>query len=202
MAILEKSDMPKLIMLIRTNFENAYNFKTEEETRLFIDYWYDCLKEYPREVVYKAFDNAIRHSEFAPKIKNILDEAEKLTSADRKTDEELWAELTSVLYEVYDASRNLNSQYSEETRADGIKRIDKVWAELSDEIKGYVVNKSTLIEISELNDESRQYEKGRFLRRMPVVKESLKNRQASEQFLKLVGGSDLTCLIDFKGDRK
>lgn len=198
MAILKKSDMSKLIMLIRTNFENAYNFKTEEETRLFIDYWYDCLKEYPREVVYKAFDNAIRHSEFAPKIKNILEEAEKLTSADKKTDEELWAELTSVLYEVYDASRNLNPQYSEETRADGANRIDKIWGELSEEIKGYVVNKSTLIEISELDDGSRQYEKGRFLRRMPTVKESLKNRHASEQFLKLTGASNLIFLIKNK----
>lgn len=199
MANLKKTDIPQLIMLIRTNFENAYNFQSEEEGRLLIAYWYDCLKEYPREVVFQAFNNAIKSSEFAPKIKNILDEVDKLVNAGKKTDEELWAELRGVLYEVFDASRYCNPQYSEDTYKYGKERLDKVWNELSEEIKTYLVNLSTLIDIASGDEESRQYEKGRFLKAMPRIRETLKNRKASEQFLKLAGGG-LTLLLGNKKD--
>lgn len=200
MAKLKKTDIPKLIMLIRTNFENAYNFQSEAEGAMLVAYWYDCLKDYSQEVVFQAVSNAIKTSDFAPKIKNILDEVDKLVNAGQKTDEELWAELRSVLYEVFDASRYCNPQYSEETYKYGKERLDKVWNELSEEIKTYLVNLSTLIDIACADEESRQYEKGRFLKAIPRIRETIKNRKASEQFLKLAGASGLTLLLGTKKD--
>lgn len=198
MAKLKKTDIPKLIMLIRTNFENSYNFKTEEEGAVLIAYWYDCLKDYPQEVVYQAFNNAIKNSEFAPKIKNILDEVNKLVNAGEKTDEELWAELSGVLYAVDDASCDL--RYGEECYKRGCARLNKIWSELSEEIKAYCVTISGLREIAAMDNEGRQYEKGRFLRAMPRIRETLKNRKSSEQFLKLAGASDLVLLLGTKKD--
>lgn len=200
MAKLKKTDIPKLIMLIRTNFENAYNFKTEEEGALLIAYWYECLKEYTQEVVYQAFNNAIKNSEFAPKIKNILEEADKLVNAGKKTDEELWAELKDVLYEALDASHYCNPQYNEETRKYGRDKLDKIWEDLSDEIKAYCVNISGLIEIAAMESESRQFEKARFLKAMSRLRETLKNRKESEQFLQLMGANGLKLLLGNKKD--
>lgn len=201
MAKLQKTDIPKLLMLIRVNFENAYNFKSEEEAKMLVEYWYECLKDYPQEVVYKAFDQAIRSSEFAPKLSNIIAEADKLVNAGKKTDEELWAELCDIRWEAYNAWQYCNPMYNEETRKEGLRRIQNVWDDLSLEIRAYVVNKSGLAEIGGMDGETLQYEKARFLKAMPRIRETLKNRKAATRFLQLNGASDLTKLLG-GGDKR
>ena len=198
---LQKTDIPKLLMLIRVNFENAYNFKSEEEAKMLVEYWYECLKDYPQEVVYKAFDNAIRGSEFAPKIANIIAEADKLINAGRKTDEELWAELCDVRWEAYNAMQYCNPTYNDETRSIGQRRLKALWDTLSPEIKTYVVTKAGLAEIGGMDDETLKYEKARFLKSMPRIRETLKNRKAATRFLQLNGASDLTKLLG-DGDKR
>lgn len=192
---LQKTDIPKLLMLIRVNFDNVYNFKTEDEAKLLVEYWYECLKDYPQEVVYKAFDNAIRSSEFAPKLSNISAEADKLVNACKKTDEELWAELCDVRWEAYNAMQYCNPTYNDETRSIGQRRLKALWDNLSPEIKTYVVTQRGLAEIGGMNEEALQYEKARFLKAMPRIRETLKNRKAATQFLKLTGTSDLQKLL-------
>lgn len=195
MTPLKKTDIHKLLVLIRANFENSYNFKTEEEARLLIEFWYDSLKQYPKEVVYQAIGNAIKHSEFAPKIANVLNEINSLNSLNEKTDIELWAELDNILYEVYDTAQYLRyPQHFDE--AD--KKLNEIYNTLSGEIKLFVVNVSTLIEIANMDSESRKFEKARFLKTLPSLKEHAKNKAQAEQFLKLAGVSDLTFLIGNK----
>lgn len=191
MAKLQKTDIPKLLMLIRVNFDNAYNFKSEEEATLLVDYWYNVLKDYSREVIYKAFDNAIRGSEFAPKLSNIIAEADKLVNADKKTDEELWAELCDVRWEAYNAMQYCNPTYNDETRSIGQRRLKAVWDNLSPEIKAYVVTKGALAEIGGMDGEPLQYEKARFLKAMPRIRETLKARSDAEQFIQLCEGNNL-----------
>lgn len=123
---------------------------------------------------------------------------DKLVNANKKTDEELWAELVSVLYETHDASCDL--RYGDESYRRGTAKLSKIWSELSEEIKAYCVNISGLREIAAMDNESRVFEKGRFLKAMPRIKETLKNRQASEQFLKLAGSNGLTLLLANKKD--
>lgn len=201
MAKLQKTDIPKFLMLIRVNFENAYNFKSEEEAKILVEYWYKWLKDYPQEVVRTAVENAICNSEFAPKIKNILDEADKLVNAGNKTDEELWAELCDVRWEAYNAWQYCNPAYCEDTQKEGRSRLQKVWDNLSPEIKTYVVNKLGLAELGGMNSEQLQYEKARFFKSIPRIRETLKNREAATQFLKLTGTSDLQKLLG-SGDKK
>ena len=201
-STLQKTDIPKLIMLIRVNFENAYNFKSEDEAKLFVMYWYSCLKDYPREVVYAAFNNAIRGSEFAPKIANIIAEAEKLVNAGNKTDDELWAELCDIRWEAYNAWQYCNQMYNEETRKEGLRRIQNVWDDLSLEIRAYVVNKSGLAEIGGMDIEKLQYEKARFLKAMPRIRETLKNRQAATQLLEMTYANDLIKLLGSGEDKE
>lgn len=190
MAKLQKTDIPKLIMLIRVNFENAYNFKSEEEATLLVDYWYNVLKDYSREVIYKAFDNAIRGSEFAPKLSNIIAEADKLVNAGKKTDEELWAELCDVCWEAHCAYQYCLPIYNDGTQKEGRTRLKRVWDCLSPEIKAYVVNKSGLSDIGGMNEEALQYEKARFFKAMPRIRETLKARSDAEQFIQLCEGNN------------
>lgn len=192
---LQKTDIPKLLMLIRVNFENAYNFKTEDEAKLLVEYWYECLKDYPQEVVYKAFDNAIRGSEFAPKLSNIIAEADKLVNADKKTDEELWSELCGKCWLAWHAMAYCNPAYPETTQQEGQRKLQEIWDNTSPEIKAYVVDEASLAEIGGMDRETLQYEKARFLKAMPRIRETLKNRQVATQFLQLTDAGDLIKLL-------
>lgn len=184
MTQLEKTDIHKLLVLIRANFENAYNFKTKEEATLLIEFWFDSLKGYPKELVYQAVGNAIKHSEFAPKIATVLSEIERLNSVNRKTDIELWAELDEVLYDVYDTAQYLRyPQHYERAH----KTIQEIYTALSDEIKLFVVNTANLIEISRMDSEGLKFEKARFLKAMPSLRKHSRDRKAAEQFLLATG---------------
>lgn len=197
MTQLEKTDIHKLLVLIRANFENAYNFKTKEEAALLIEFWFDTLKNYPKELVYQAVGNSIKHSEFAPKIASVLKEIERLTSVNEKTDIELWSELDEVLYEVDDAAKYLRyPQQCEEAH----KKIQEVYRTLSDEIKLFVVNTSTLVEIARMDGESRKFEKARFLKAMPSLREHSRDKKDAEQFLLAVGITKQDVFLGFKGD--
>lgn len=197
MTELKPKDILDVITLIRVNFDNAYNFKTEEEAKMLVSFWYDSLKEYSKEVVYQAVANAIKHSEYVPKLANILNEIKALSSLNEKTDIELWAELDDILYEVYDTAQYLRYPQHFES-AD--KKLNELYNALSDDIKLFVVNVSTLIEIAAMDKESRKFEKARFLKSMPDLREHAKNKAQAEQFLKLAGAENLSFLISFKGD--
>lgn len=200
---LQKTDIPKLLMLIRVNFENVYNFKSEDEAKLLVEYWYECLKSYPREVVYKAFDNAIRGSEFAPKIANILAEADKFVNAGKKTDEELWAELCDVRWDAFNAMQCCHPKYTEDSQKKGRTNLQKIWDNISPEIKAYVVDTAGLAELGGMDRDHLQFEKARFFKAMPRIRETLKNRQAATKFLNLTGtGSNLIKLLGNGGDKK
>ena len=200
MIQIKKTDIHKILVLIRANFENAYNFKTDEEATLLIEFWYDSLKDYPKELVFAAVKSAIQASEFAPKISTVLAEVKKLTDANKKTDVELWSELEDTFYPVYRATLYLRYDQYHKRASDKIKQI---YEKLSDEIKLYVVNASTLKELAELanrsDDDSIKYEKARFLKLMPELRAKQASRAEAKQFLQLCEANGIN-LIGGKSD--
>ena len=146
MKKLTKRDIGIYLVKINLNFENVYNFGDDEQS-LLVESWYEALSEYPKEICDSAVNNALKHARFAPKLGDIVEEIQKLMNADSKSDEELWAELMNVTAKVYDISRYLKyEQYFKNATA----KLRDIYDGLSGELKLYVVNISTLIEISEL----------------------------------------------------
>lgn len=192
MTKLNPKDVLDLLKLIRINFENAYNFKSEDEAKILVAFWYDSLKEYPKEVVCQAVGNAIKRSEFAPKIANILNEIKVLNSLNEKTNIELWSELDGALSEVYDAAQYL--RYPQHFEG-AYEAITEIYNALSDEIKLFVVNVSSLVEIATMDAENKKFEKARFLKVMPSLKEHATQKAQAEKFLRIVGADDLHFLI-------
>lgn len=176
------ADINKYITTIRINFENAYKTQNEEERQMLYRTWYSILKEYPKEVCDRAVIEAIKHAKFAPRIGDIVEQIDKMKTAYEKTTEELWAELTGVFRDVlYWKSRFFGTYITPSGLTQGeIARqwVDHIYDNLSVELKEYVRNKSTLIELAEYTDEQLSYERGRFIRVMPVIKERAKTRQA------------------------
>lgn len=192
MKKLTKRDICVYLLKINLNFENAYNFG-EDEQALLIESWYEVLAEYPKEICDKAVNNALKFAKFAPKLGDIVEQIQKLMNADSKSDEELWAELMNVTAKVYDISRYLKyDQYFKNATA----KLKEIYDNLSDELKLYVVNISTLIEISELPQENLPYEKSRFFKQMPILRKHAEEKMTAINFLENI--SEVKKLSDKK----
>lgn len=195
MTPIQPTDVLKYITMIRVNYPDAFTFFNandmdkyfntgeETETSALIKSWYAILKDYPKEICNKAVINAIKHFEYGkyPKINDILKEIEKMRVAYEKSDEELWAELTGVLREV---SRNRYAygytfiDTNGKTQGDNARQRNKdIFERLSPELKAYCSNLSGLIALAELTTDELNYEKGRFLRVMPTIKQRAKTKE-------------------------
>lgn len=182
MKKLTKRDIGIYLVKINLNFENAYNFGDDEQS-LLVESWYEALSEYPKEICDSAVNNALKYARFAPKLGDIVEEIQKLMNADSKSDEELWAELMNVTAKVYDISRYLKyEQYFKNATS----KLRDIYDGLSGELKLYVVNISTLIEISELPRESLPYEKARFFKQMPVLRRHAEEKQTAKKLLESI----------------
>lgn len=181
MTPIQPTDINKYITTIRINFENAYKTQTDEEREILIRSWYAILKDYPKEIVDKAVLQAIKHAEYAPRIGSIVKEVERMREAYEKSDAELWAELRSVLREVEKCVYCFRFNAIEangKTQGDNARdRVEEIFNGLSAELKDYCRNSRGLIDIAQMDDTDMQYEKARFLRVMPTLKERARVRQ-------------------------
>ncbi len=183
MTPLTLNDVRLYIIKIQLNFENAYRFETDEELNLLLVCWMDILGNYPKEVCDAAVNNALAKAKFAPRLGDIVDEIKALSRADSKTDQELWAELMDIKFEVWENSKYLRyPQHYEEAN----KKLEKIYENLDKDLKLYVVNLSTLLEIAQLSDEELVYEKNRFFKNMPALRKHSEDKIMATAFLKLI----------------
>lgn len=187
--MIDKSDIAKVIQVIRINYDNkAYNLSAEELSML-IDFWYDSLKEYPKELVLEATKRAIQSSEFAPKIATILSEIEKLLCANDPSDTELWDKIIKTLPIVIGLRKKTEyygtEYYGDYARVD--KEIEDIFNELPAECKSYFVDKLNLIALAyhwyNEEDEIVSIEKSRFFKMIA----NLRQRTKSKQFMESAG---------------
>lgn len=189
MTPLSKEDVVKYIIKIKLNFENAYSASTDLERQLLTESWYEALCAYPKELCDQAVNNALKKAKFAPRLGDITEEIEKILNADSKTDEELWAELISTLPRVYEISRYLRyTQYSAWAHA----KLTEIFSSLDQMLQTYLVNVSSLIELSELEEESLKYEKARFYKQAPNLRKLTTERKKSQLFLQNLQKAQLT----------
>ena len=182
MTALTPSDVNKYITMIRINFENAYKAQDDKERELLIKSWYAILREYPKEVCDRAVLEAIKYAKFAPRIGDVVERIEKMIAAYEKDEGELWAELTGVLREVakqvyyfrFNAIASNGKTQGENARI----KVKQIYEGLSPELREYLRGERVLMEISNYTDEELTYERGRFMRLMPEVKERAKTRHA------------------------
>lgn len=198
-------DINRYIATIRINFENSYKTQNEDERVILIKSWYAILKEYPKEIVDKAVINAIKNSEYAPRINSIVKEIEKIREAYEPTETELWAELLGVLREV---ERNVYmfSFNFIETNGNGLSqgdnarlRVQEIFNNLSPLLKEYVRNWQGLCSFSTYTEKELTFEKGRFLKMIPTLKQRERTKQDTIGIASLVQG--LKSLPDAIGDK-
>jgi uncharacterized protein YhaN len=201
MTALTLEDVVKYVTMIRINFENAYKAQSDEEREMLYMSWFAILKDYPKEVCDKAVINAIKNAEFAPRIGSIVKEIERMREAYEKSETELWAELSNVLREVNACRSRFNATFIEEngrSQGDNARiRLKEIFDELSPELKEYCRNADGLLEIAKIETADLQFEKARFLKMIPTLKERAKTRQeTSDKLAGLIQGLSGQFAID------
>jgi hypothetical protein len=180
---LTKDHILQYITTIRLNYENAFKVQSDDERVMLINSWFAILKEYPKEVVDLAVINALRNSEFPPRIGTITKEIERLRSISEPDATALWDTLHRKLSKIGEISSMLKSTYIPlgETKTQGQmaqEALDKFWNELDPMIRGYYPSTHALMELANMDYEQLEFEKGRFLRDVPKLKD--KSRAAEQ----------------------
>ena len=203
MTALTMDDVLQYLTMIRINFENAYKTQTQEEKKLLLKSWYAILKDYPKEICDKAVINAIKNAEFAPRIGTIIKEIEKMQVAYEKSDMELWAELTGVMRSVCDCVYRFRFNFIEangKTQGENAKiRLREIYNNLSPELKEYCRNENGLIELADLTDQQLNFEKGRFLKTIPQIRERAKTRAETGNMAGLLQGLNVFLIEENTG---
>lgn len=176
-----KADISRYLTLIRLNFENAYPTRNDDEVTLLIESWYAILKPYPRDVCNEAVMQTLKRARFAPRVGDIVETIEKMQNVFQKSDNELWVELIKVLPKarslVY-AFQFTAVEDNGRTQGDNARiELSAVFEGLPKELKAYLHSESGLRQLSDYDDEQLSYERGRFMRIMPQVKEREKTRK-------------------------
>lgn len=192
---LQRSDIVKILTLIRINDEKAYQLRSSKEAETLVDFWYESLSIYPQEVVFAATKLAIQNSEFTVKLATIINEIKKIKTSLQKSDVELWNELNEVLFIVNYESAYLN--YDRE-RDETLKKLNRIYQSLSAEIRLYVTSLNELINISRMDKKELSYEKDRFLKAMPKLKENAEYRAKSERFMQFLESKEVYQIEDKK----
>lgn len=177
--MIQKSDITKIIGMIKINYEKAYTFESTQDFSLLIDFWYDSLKEYPKEIVFEATKKAIQNSEFAPKISTILTEIKKLTVSNELSEAELWHSLEKEFYGVWDICQDLKYNKDYDTYE---TKLNAIWDRLPNVVKEWLGNKGTLKQLAytymcEGSREQMSFEKTRFLKAIPTLKDRLNSKK-------------------------
>ena len=184
---LTKIKLLEIVATIKVNYPESYSAYNDEQMDALINCWYESLNIYPLELINQAVKKVIETSEFAPKLSTIIKEIKAIENAGAPTDMELWAELEGVLDKVYRISRYLPySQYSQWTD----EELNKIYDGLSDELKLFVVNVSTLVDIAEMTDDNLSFERARFFKQMPVLRQHYADSQQAKQFLQLTDNGE------------
>lgn len=203
--MIDKGEVVKIITAIKVQCPEALPYKNETEFSILVDMWFSILKGYPKEIVWTAARNAMKNTVYQKQnwIGAICQEVEKLRVAFEKTETELWTELTSVLREVekcYYAFRYNAIDYNGKTQGDNAReRVAEIFNGLSPELKEYCRTQRGLIEIAGYTAEELAYERGRFMRTIPQLKERQRVRQETpEELAGLIQGIAGQLAIDEK----
>lgn len=206
---LKKAHVVEYIALVNLQFSNAYNFTTDRERELLVNLWYEGLKFYPKELCDVAVKNALFKAEFVPKIATVLKEVETLYSAQQASDGQLWSELVSACAQIRDDVPYSSDRYDTVIHEDtGLttagemrKTIAKIYDGLDPKLKEYCGSMRGFMDLSQTDEEDLKYEKGRFLKQLPIITERLRTKQQTPpelvDILKSIGcGEDKKLLGD------
>ena len=188
--MLTKTDIMQLIGMVRVHYPFNYKDFKDNDYIILRDSWYDDLKEYPKELVFKCFNEAKKVNKISVTTADIIEQIEKIKTAFGKSEQQLWAEFRTALEKAGDCVYKFKFKMIEDngkTQGENAQEeLQRLYEGLPAELQRYCGNISGLKNLSQLDDEELEFEKARFLKHIGRLKESVKIQNECPQFEKLV----------------
>lgn len=191
---LTEQDALKMITVIRENYQGAYNLESEDEIRLILQTWVECFEGYDREAVAVAFKEAIKNCRYAPTIADIISILRDYEQSGEASDNDLWSMLDRAIYDT--ATLVGRFEYtaipmgSTLTQGEMARReFYDMYEGLDPLIKDFLSSPQQLIHLSNLTLEQIGYEKSRFFKALPNLRQRARVRnETNPEILALCQG--------------
>ena len=167
---ITRKDIVAMVGMIKANYTHAYKDVTKPELSAMVEFWYSSLAKYEKEVVNVAFQRAVESCTFPPTLADIIKNIKEIRTATEPTEADLWDELVRVLPQVGRVAYFGTSRYWDNGRlVYPAEELQKIYEGLPPILKAYVGGVSELVSLSK--QETLEYEKGRFLKALPTLKQ-------------------------------
>ena len=165
----------RLIAEIKANYRYTYKGMTDAEMKLMAARWQDCLKAYTDEQVESAFKTAICKLSTPPTVADIIGIISRQERLLEPRDMELWQKLAHAVGELCQMVWNERLGYRSlwEVRGEGAKEI---YNRLPIALQEYI-DFDSFCEMGGMTDEELRYERARFLKAIPEIREILRERR-------------------------
>lgn len=167
---ITRKDIVAMVGMIKANYTHAYKDVTKNELAAMVEFWYSSLAKYEKEVVNVAFQIAVESCTFPPTLADICKNIHYIKTATEPTETDLWEQLTRVLPQVGRVAYFGTRQYLDNGRmVQPAEELQKIYDGLPPILKAYVGGVSELVSLAK--QETLEYEKGRFLKALPTLKQ-------------------------------
>lgn len=164
---MKKKSVVEIITRIKAVYPYTFKNATQEELALTVNTWQEALSSYPEDLVQYAFKEAIKACKMPPTIADVIEQIEKVKSAQDKSDGELWTEYLSLLHAARDLSEQFRYTFvpggGNKTQGQiAREKLNRLWENADERIKEYCGSVDNLISTAKSDDWV--YEKSRFLK--------------------------------------
>jgi hypothetical protein len=190
---MNKQDIIKMLTVIESLYGGKSTSELKQHIQLQANIWLEILGGYDKELAMKAFYDVCKTEKYRITPAHIVEQIEKIENAFGKSDQELWAEFRRVLNKANDCVYKLKFKMIEEngkTQGENAQlELERLYEGLPLPLQRYCGNVSGLKDLSQLDDESLEFEKARFLKDIGKKKAEIKIQQECPQFAELAQGT-------------
>lgn len=190
---MNKQDIIKMLTVIESLYGGKSTSELKQHIQLQADIWLEILGGYDKDLAMKAFYDVCKTEKYRITPAHIVEQIEKIENAFGKSDQELWAEFRRVLNKANDCVYKLKFKMIEEngkTQGENAQlELERLYKGLPLPLQRYCGNVSGLKDLSQLDDESLEFEKARFLKDIGKKKAEIKIQQECPQFAELAQGT-------------
>lgn len=163
-------------------------YAKEADVQMLVKTWSALLKNYADDAVTAALYMCLQKCKMPPTPADMIEQLNALARANEPTDEELWDNFRKSLHRAMGLIYRFPHTFVEEngkTQGDNARAdFDALWKSLPAEIRAYLGGKGEFMRLARChNDEELKYERTRFLKTIPTIK------QREETRLQLTAGT-------------
>lgn len=182
---MKKETVVKIITEIKANYRYTYRDMTADEIRVMTARWYDCLKPFSDAQVEDAFRVALCKLSVPPTLADIIGIISRRERLKEKKDSELWTMFRNAIEKAKEATWDGEIGFCGHYELKDGHAV-KAYSALDEIIRAYI-DFDGFCEICKMNDEALLYERTRFLKALPELREAFSERKLMQKTAPQIG---------------